>query len=199
MILFIDCETVCGVSPAEPEPGIEYADGWQDYLGMGIACACALDDRGLPLIALGENLGPQSEWRSQLAAAQLIVGFNLEFDANLLAAHGAPLPPDVPRYDLQRAVWRGMGLSEKYDPATHGGTSLGALAEENLGIGKSGHGGDAPVRWQRGERGPVIGYCLRDCWLLRKLTRRVVITGGLLLRGEYVRVTYPASLAALMD
>jgi hypothetical protein len=52
---------------------------------------------------------------------------------------------------------------------------LDDIAIANLGAQKSMHGELAPVEWQRGNRGAVIDYCLRDVMLTLRLIEKLPV------------------------
>lgn len=159
------------------EEGIQYCEGWHDYKGMGIACIAAYDykyDRSR--IFLEDNLEDFGLW---VVTQECIVGYNNNrFDNRILAAHGITILPEK-SYDLLEAIWRAAGLGPTFRPETHGGYGLEAMARTNLGLAKSGHGADAPIRFQRGEIGTVVDYCLQDIALTKRLLDRVIRSGNL--------------------
>jgi hypothetical protein len=155
----------------EPLPGVEYCDGWRDFISMGIACVCTFDLRTrLSRVFLEEDLQGLQAYLSQHATG----GFNTRrFDNQLLAAHGVQVA-DL-HYDMLEQIWVALGLNpDRFVPKTHGGWSLDAVAGNTLGQQKSGNGALAPVWWQQGQRGRVIDYCLRDVWLEAQLLSHIV-------------------------
>ncbi len=159
------------------ESDIQYCDGWQDYAGMGIACIGAYDykyDRSR--VFLADNLQAFGMWA---VTQECIVGYNNNrFDNRILEAHGITILPEK-SYDLLQEIWRAAGLGPDFHPQTHGGYSLDAVVEANFNLTKSGTGAMAPIRFQRGEVGAVIDYCLHDIALTKRLLDRVIRGGAI--------------------
>lgn len=144
--------------------GVRYCDGWTDYAGMGVACACAVDlYTGRPHIFLEDNLpGLQ-----QLAASRRhLVGFNsIMFDDKVMAGAGFPV---TTTYDLK--VEAGGVIKGRKVP----GRRLADFARANLGVEKDvGNHADLPAYWQHGEHGLVINECMSDVFLLARLVQLI--------------------------
>lgn len=179
-----------------PIEGIEYCQGWCDFVGMGISCVCTYDTVShLTRVFLEEDL-------QELAAylqGKRTAGFNTKrFDLPLLAWHGVELSPEVvstagEHYDILEEIWIALGLNpDKFNPRTHGGWGLDAVCQATLGIAKTGNGALAPVWWQQGKRGKVIDYCCNDVWMEGSLLLHIIKCGGLVSNGkESVRVKQP--------
>jgi hypothetical protein len=166
--LIYDCEILRAIAKQGEErfAGIEYCDGWRDFGNMGISCICAWSEWDHSAhVFLADNL---RQFESLAWQAEQIVGFNsLCFDDPLCQSHGIQVNTT---FDLLRAVWLATDNPPVFTKGvTRPGYSLDSLAVFNLGKGKSGSGELAPVLWQRGERGRVIEYCLRDIALTRTL------------------------------
>lgn len=153
--------------------GINYANGWSDFKGMGIACVCCYDFRtNRTRVFSKDNLG-------QLALlfgdTECVVGFNnYRFDDLLLKWHGV-IFDGKKSYDILHEIYRSLGvLNQQYKPK---GYTLGNIARTNFGIGKTGSGADAPFEWQEGNIGTVIDYCLYDVHLTYKLLDRIMRCG----------------------
>lgn len=194
MIIY-DIETIRPVRPRDPAElidGIEYADNWQDYPAMGIACICAYDteaDRFRVFGPQGIDYSPdESDRFAAFAANRTLVGWNnRRFDDPLLAAHGIDV---VESWDLKAAlIEAGCGGQR--------GNSLEAFAAANLtGAGKSMTGAMAPVWWQRGRRERVVDYCLQDVNMTRRLLDRLLQKGELVspLDGRPIRPAIPLTI-----
>ncbi|MCT7971223.1 hypothetical protein [Laspinema olomoucense] len=109
-----------------------------------------------------------AEFEALVKQADEVVGFNsLKFDDNLCAAHGLNVRTT---YDLLCEIRVAAGMPPHYvKGVTRSGYSLEALAQANLGMGKSASGALAPQLWQQGQQGKVIDYCLGDVAMNRKL------------------------------
>jgi len=170
----------------EPLPDIEYCDGWRDFAGMGIACVCTFDLRtSLSRVFLEEDLQDLQGYLANQATA----GFNTRrFDNQLLASHGVQV--SGLHYDILEQIWVTLGLNpDRFEPRTHGGWSLDAVCEATLQVKKSGNGALAPVWWQRGQKGRVVDYCLRDVWLEAKLLRHILQHRHVLRAGQRLEMT----------
>jgi hypothetical protein len=204
MIIY-DIETIRPVRPRDPAellPGIEYADHWQDYRTMSIACICAYDYQADRFRVFGSYEGAglsftdnspanstcDLERFAAFAANRTLIGWNNRFfDDRLLAAHGVDV---VESWDIKAALMQAGCGGQR-------GNSLDAFAAANLtGAGKSMAGDMAPVWWQRGQRERVIDYCLQDVNLTRRLLDRLLHKGELVspLDGRPIRPPIPATI-----
>jgi len=184
-MLIFDCEIVKAIeSRKEPRiEGIEYCKGWRDFEGMGISVIGAYDyrtERYRAFTAAG-NGGGYDEFRGLVDEHDIVVGFNsIKFDNKLCAAHDITVP-DEKSYDILREMWLAAGLDpDTFNPKTHGGFGLDGTAGANFKLNKTGHGGLAPVLWQRGCYGQVIDYCLEDVRLTKLLLDRILRSGELI-------------------
>jgi hypothetical protein len=165
----------CEIEKAIPDrreallPGIEYCGGWRDFQGMGISVITTYDrSNGQSRIFLKDNL-PEFVKLANNPNNRMLGFNNRNFDDQLVATIGATIQPER-SVDLLRAIWVTKGLDPSvFNPRTHGGYGLNACARTNLGEEKSGTGVLAPIEWQRGNRGAVIDYCMRDTLLTYRL------------------------------
>lgn len=173
----------------------EYASGWRDYEGLGIACICAWSYKfGGYGIFSNESFDPEfikklkleldepiitiasfSEFYAWIKAHKIIAGYNSrEFDDKILAAANIPCQTN---YDILREIYAAIGLnphytfpeSEKDQWRKYTGYKLEDVAKANFGRGKIGSGATVPIQWQDGEYEAVIRYCLDDVRLERDL------------------------------
>lgn len=186
--LIYDIEILRAIPPRDPnhrEQGIEYCAGWHDHQNMGVTVIGGYDyaearyrvfcpDNHAEFFALAQERAP-------------LVGFNsIAFDnAVLIAAypqHDSILHDEPPGrcYDLLREIWAAAGLGPEFNAGTHANYGLNAMCEMNFGTHKTGHGGLAPVLWQRGRLGEVIDYCLNDVRLTKQLFDKVLADGTLI-------------------
>lgn len=160
----------------DPQPGIEYCNGWRDFLGMGVACVCTFDIASkLSRVFIEEDLQDLEAY----LAGRVTAGFNTRrFDLPLLAESkilSEKLAYGGAHYDILEQIWIAQGLNpDRFVPSTHGGWSLDAVCGSTLGVVKSGAGALAPHWWQQGRRGRVIDYCLRDVWLEAQLLMHII-------------------------
>lgn len=170
---------------ANPEkPNYQYAKGWTDYLGMGIAVLIAYSyQTGVTHRFLNMDM---REFRGDVGLQTLIdqhsvlIGFNhIHFDNNIMIALGYKLPNI--HYDILQQLWVADGLSPVFDRKTHGGYSLGAVVSANImGEKKSMDGADAPYAWQDGQHDKVSDYCAQDVALTKQLMDLIFREGGLI-------------------
>ncbi len=175
-------KAIPGGKDKEPRQGIEYCEGWEDHANMGIACLCAYDyHTGRYRVFTDKN---QGEWMKLVANRDIVVGFNsMRFDQKVLEACWGPdfWVESARQYDILREIWRAVGLDvDKFVFKTHGGYSLDAVADMNLGMKKTGHGALAPIQWQEGNIGAVIDYCLEDVRITRLLFNDIIRNGKLI-------------------
>jgi hypothetical protein len=168
--LFYDCEIIkCIPNRDYNDPKYQYCDGWEDFENMGISVIGAYANWvDLYFAFEGHQL---TEFQRLVQEADEIIGFNsISFDDNLVRTNGIEIETT---YDLLCEVRIAAGMPPYFVKGiTRGGYSLGALAETNLGVGKTGSGELAPQLWQDGQRKKVVDYCLNDVKLLVELYNR---------------------------
>ena len=152
-----------------PQEGIEYCKGWHDHVGMGISVVTAYDffeDRYY--VFLQDNLHELEA----LCSGRTVIGFNSSrFDDKVCMASGVTVETT---YDLRFEILAALNLDQYAR-----GLNLDRIAKANLPAGKTGHGAQAPVDWQKGRYGHVINYCLEDTRITKRLIKRIIDTGGL--------------------
>lgn len=161
--LIYDCEIVKAIPNKGDDrlEGIDYCDGWRDFENMGISVICACEwPKMIYRVFLEDNF---PDFESLAEEVDYVVGFNsIPFDNELLAATTGYEIPEERSFDILRELWAAVGLGPKFVYPTHMGYGLDDVGLANGLGGKSGSGAKAPVWWQRGSRGKVIDYCLRD-------------------------------------
>jgi len=166
--LIYDCEIINCIPPSngERDGQLWYCKGWTDYEGMGISCIGVYDLlKDQYRIFLEDNF---RDFQHLVNGREHIIGFNsFFFDDKLCFANDIVV---TTTYDLLAEVRIASGQPPVYTPGqTRGGYHLEALAQANLGYGKSGSGEQAPVLWQNGRYGAAIDYCLSDIQITKKL------------------------------
>jgi DEAD/DEAH box helicase domain-containing protein len=165
---------------------------WDDTDKLGVACACVWQYVDCRLRVYGPD--DVAALRERLLRADRITTFNgWRFDfpciwgiarrhwdgrcADLTSEQVSEihdfLKPALVRKsnDLLRRIWQAQGLDpDAYNPSTHGGFSLDTVARATLGVGKIGHGADAPKWFQAGQWARVVNYCADDTCLERDLS-----------------------------
>jgi hypothetical protein len=151
-------------------PGIEYCEGWKDFVGMGISVIAVYDFIGMKYrVFLEDNL---SELKKLIEDRAFVIGFNNEsFDNKLLVAHGIDIPEEK-SFDLLKAIREATG--------TFKGLGLGAICEANFTTSKNGDGAFAPILWQQKQYGKVIDYCLNDVNMTLNILNRIMEIGYLI-------------------
>lgn len=177
--IIFDCEIIKAIpSPKESSvTGIDYCKGWGDHANMGISTICVYDyTHDIYRVFCADNFPVFIEL---VSAADCVIGFNnLGFDNKLVKAT-LSLDIDIPgqspnSYDLLSEIWQAAGLPSYFAGSNSGGYGLDAVATANGFVGKSGSGALAPVLWQQGKIGSVVDYCIRDCWLTKKIMDMVI-------------------------
>jgi hypothetical protein len=167
-MIILDVETRFPIAKSNEvrDKNLKYADGFQDYLGMGISVCCAYDyGTDQSHVFLKDNL---LELKQLIAETNCVIGFNNhKFDDRLLEAHLVQIPKEK-SYDLLAEIMICLKTSD------YKGLSLGAIAQANGFAGKTGSGADAPKNWQYGKYGDVIRYCLADVALTKKLIDKLI-------------------------
>lgn len=183
-MIVLDTEIIAApVSSDKRKDGYKYANGWEDYIGMGISVCVIYDYKTNQYYEFTESIlnTKHNEMQSIIDNAEIICGFNhIKFDVPLLEAHGFNFS-DKHLYDILLQLWFAAGLNKNYNPKTHGGYSLNAVCKNNLdGAQKNGSGADAPILWQDGKYNEVIQYCRNDVKLTKDLLDLIFMNGGLI-------------------
>lgn len=169
MVIWLDCETKKPVTPknGQLEFGIEYAESWTDYKGMGISCCCVQTSDGTARVFNDDDL---SGLQTLINYSDKIVTYNGDsFDLPLLSAHGLIIPP-VKSLDLHAKIIEATGKRAKLED----------VARRNLNAGKTGDGALAPILYQQGHIVELIDYCFGDVGLTYRLWKLIKTQGFLL-------------------
>ncbi len=163
--------------------------GWDATDMLGVAVACVWEYRTQRMRVYGPE--DVDVLRERLLRADRISGFNIfNFDFPVIWGvakqswldRGPPgMESDRVRTlrnkllsktdDMLRRIWQSKGLNpDRFDPKTHGGVGLDAVAEGTLNARKIGYGGDAPKWYQQGLIQKVANYCADDVAIERDLT-----------------------------
>lgn len=145
----------------EPEPDIEYAEGWTDYKGMDFTMVSAYSyvDQ-FPRIFFRDNI---DEFFQLLNDHEIFAGFNnIAFDNPLIEELFGIEISDEQSFDILLEIREAAGVNKFAK-----GYNLNNTTKVNLGVGKSGEGAQAPILWQRKRYGSVADYGLRDIWLTK--------------------------------
>ena len=170
-VVFLDLET---------QRTAEEVGGWahSDRMGLAIAVAYLSAQRCYrwyfgPDDERGDGLNHVGELFDDLGRASLVVGFNInDFDYKVLrpyaaqhgihASHIYPFLP-FPTFDILDGLEHSVGRKKPFP--------LDALAEWNLGVGKSDFkdGSEVVHAYRRGQYTRVTEYCRNDVYLTKEL------------------------------
>jgi hypothetical protein len=175
--------------------------GWEAYGALGLSIGCYYDYRDDRVHWFDSD---NVAWTVDLLLERrpLIVSFNgVHFDANVMWHAGetrrgrldfgeeslvaleqmeqdwAELWHDS--YDILQELW----AADPDSRFTSGLNSLQALAQATLGVGKTGHGAEAPRWWQQQRYAEVLNYCQQDVYLTKALFEHID-QGQPLIRGD---------------
>jgi hypothetical protein len=177
------------------KPKYKYANGWDDYKGMGIAVVSIYDyETGKICSYFGDDRIYVEELSEIFNKVDIISGFNIKkYDNNMLRAHGIEID-DNKCYDILEQLWFACGLDNNFNFKTHGGFSLDKVLAVNFEEEqKMMSGKDAPYLWQDGKFDKVIKYCEDDVRLERLLLDKIFENGGLInpKNKKYMRMALP--------
>jgi len=165
--------------------------GWHRAHEMRVAVAVIHDSVVGGYEVFDEAGAP--ELLTRLAAADLVVGFNVRrFDYAVLRRYPGPDPRALPTFDLLEDLHRRIGFR----------LPLGHLAEQTLGIPKSGDGLQSLAWWRAGDVARVTDYCQRDVEIVRALFEYALANGHLRFRtrdGRLVRLPARWQLGELVE
>jgi len=147
-----------GVLDLETRRSAQEVGGWHNADQMGVSCAVLYES--------GENTFSEfleSEIQSliqRLRGLDLVIGFNIDqFDFRVLSGYTDFDFRELKHLDILSEIHKHLGYR----------LSLGHLAEETLGIQKTGDGLQALRWWQEGRLGEIIDYCKNDVRITRDL------------------------------
>jgi DEAD/DEAH box helicase domain-containing protein len=165
--------------------------GWHHAHDMRVAVAVIHDSAVGRYEAFDEPRA--SELLARLAAADLVVGFNVRrFDYAVLRRYAGPDPRALPTFDLLEDLHRRIGFR----------LPMGHLAEQTLGIPKSGDGLQSLAWWRAGDVARVTDYCQRDVEIVRALFEYALAHGHLRFRtrdGRLVRLPARWQLGEIVE
>jgi len=126
-----------------------------------------------------------------LRSLELVVGFNNKrFDNRVLGAYAEGGLPDLPSLDLLEEIKNYLGYR----------LSLNAIAENTLGIKKSGSGLQALEWFRQGKFEQLCKYCTKDVEITRDLLFFALENGFFLFTNKAGRkVRLPLSLERAID
>ncbi|MBW2445056.1 MAG: DUF1998 domain-containing protein [Deltaproteobacteria bacterium] len=177
----------------EPTPRVVFFDletqrsaadvgGWHNAHLMRVALAVTWDSRTGGFRCFRE--GEVHALLEQLAEADLVIGFNIRrFDYKVLRGYTDLDFDTLATFDMLDAIHARLGYR----------LSLAHLAEQTLGVGKSGDGLQSIEWWREGRHDLVESYCQRDVEILRELFEHASREGHLIFQTrDEQRVKLPA-------
>ena len=181
-LVFFDLET---------QRSAQEVGGWHNAHLMRVALAVTFDTREGSYRTWYE--ADVAELIAHLKTADLVIGFNIvRFDYRVLRGYTDDDLTRLASFDMLDAIHARLGYRL---PLAH-------LAEETLGIGKSGDGLQSIAWWREGQRERVADYCRRDVEILCQLFDHAVRDGHLIFRtktGERVRLPARWDVAELVE
>jgi DEAD/DEAH box helicase domain-containing protein len=175
----------------ETQKSAEDVGGWQNAHRMRVAVA-VIHDSAIGRCEVFDETRV-SELRARLAAADLVIGYNVRrFDYAVLRGYPGADPAALPTFDLLEDLQRRIGFR----------LPMGHLAQETLGMPKSGDGLQSLAWWRAGEVARVADYCRRDVEILRALFEHTQAHGHLRFRtrdGHLVRLPARWQTAELIE
>ena len=169
--------------------------GWQSHDEMGISCLCIYDySTGRYRVFDDSN---HVECLKILNDYDIVVGFNtVNFDWKVVQQTWTDVPEILSTrrsqdFDILREIWKSLGLDpDKFNPRTHGGYKLDNVAQETIGLSKTGDGALAPKLYQAGRLADVIDYCLEDVRIEKTLFEYIVKHEHVIRHGNVINVNF---------
>ncbi|MFZ5774949.1 MAG: DEAD/DEAH box helicase [Thermodesulfobacteriota bacterium] len=157
----------------ETKRSAEEVGGWGQASRMGVSVGVAYDSASDSFLTFFEE--EIDGLVSLLGQAELVVGFNnSRFDNLVLSAYTDTNLAGLPSLDILQQVRSRLGYR----------LSLDHLAEQTLGIRKSGDGLQALSWYRQGEMTLLAEYCKKDVEITRDLYRYGLRHGYLLFRNK---------------
>ena len=150
---------------------------WRKTDTLGVACAVTYDVGAKRYQVYDDTKADLFDLQRELLNARRVTTFNgWAFDLPVIWGSTPPLKvafaPALARScdDLLMRIWKGLKLDpHKFNFKTHGGVGLDQVCKETLGVGKTGHGKDAPLLYRDKRWGKLISYCMDDVKLTTDL------------------------------
>ena len=162
-----------GVFDLETQRSAQEVGGWHMAHRMRVSCGVVYDSGSDTYDVYPED--SMDRLIDHLRRFDLVVGFNSRrFDYRVLSAYSDYDFTQMPTLDLLEAVYNQLGFR----------LSLDHLAQQTLGINKTGSGLDALRWWKQGRLDQIIEYCRMDVRITRDLYRFAQKNGYLVYRGR---------------
>ncbi|HQU83885.1 MAG TPA: hypothetical protein PKY59_12195 [Pyrinomonadaceae bacterium] len=186
LIYDIEIQNLIAKKGEEVLADFKYCKGFDDFFGMGFACAATFDTARNEYRIFDEFM--LEDLKGALHRTDVIVGFNcIRFDNKVLAPYEISIPENK-CYDLLIEIAKAAGTPNDYK-----GLSLGAICKANFGTEKTGDGKNAPILYQRGRFGELHDYCLADVRLTKQLLDKILECGHIInpRTNKWIRVARP--------
>lgn len=172
----------------ETQRGKNDVGGWQNARMMGMSIGVTYStQRGGYRIYTENEVG---ELLTELQRADCVVGFNTHgFDFKVLSAYSVFDLSQIASLDLIESVRQTLGKP----------IGLDALAQETLGIGKTGDGMDALRWWKEGKLAQIAEYCCYDVKVTRLLHEYGVAYGKVFYKNNITHKREPVAVQWLKD
>ena len=163
--------------------------GWGDHDKMGISVAVVFDYREMRFRVFDDSNA--SEFIALISKRDYLIGYNtIKFDVPLVNAcwnhHIGPDTRQPLHFDMLKEIYNIIGLKKGY--------TVDEVAQETIGMKKSGNGADAPIWYQNGEIGRVIDYCIQDVNVEKALFEHVASKGYIRRFGNDIPIILPERL-----
>lgn len=150
-----------------------------EKLGISFVGVCVRDGFSGPGTMLGFFEHQISEIFTLFEQADIIIGFNSEhFD----------MPALQPHYQGDLSLFPHLDILARFKDATGHRVKLDIIAQETLGVGKSGDGLDAIKYYENGLLDKLKEYCLQDVAVTRDIYDHALRKGFLKYRNKWNRL-----------
>jgi DEAD/DEAH box helicase domain-containing protein len=175
----------------ETQRSAQEVGGWHNAHLMRVALAVIHDSTTGRFQTFAEN--EVHALVETLHEADLVVGFNIaQFDYSVLRGYTDADLTALPTFDMLSAIHQRLGYR----------LPLGHIAEETLGVPKSGDGLQSLAWWKEGRVDEIERYCRQDVALLRDLLEHAQNHGYLCFRtkaGDRVRLPAPWKIPEIVE
>jgi DEAD/DEAH box helicase domain-containing protein len=179
-------------------PIVHHSD-WKKTDTHGVACAVTYDVGAKRYKVFDDTSADNFDLKREILHARRVTTFNgWSFDLPVIWGRtkgymNAGRPPGTGLKkicdDVLMRIWNGLGLDpNNFDIRTHGGVGLDQVCKQTLGVGKTGHGKDAPLLYRSNRWGKLISYCMDDVKLTTDLMLFIEREGYCIGKGRRIEI-----------